>query len=216
MLIDDHLLLLEAGSLREFVEIVALDCGKFLARYEQFDPTSIFVAYLIVVDDGIAERLVLLDEPDGLVFEVVVLYESHCGPDARDNEYDHHHCNNPLGPFLRLAVAELHHIEAENLGREVGGEGDEHAVDKEEVESAEEIAHVAVRETISCRTHRRHEGCRYGHSGEHRALFLAALLEYSGAASEESDEHVINRRVCPRQKLGRVAEVQRGDEKVEA
>ena len=74
---------------------------------------------------------------------------------------------------------------------------------------------VSARKTEAGSTQRRHEGGCNGHSGEHRALVLAALLEYSRETAEEGNQNIINRRVCPRKELGRIVQAKRGDQEVQ-
>ena len=103
----------------------------------------------------------------------------------------------------------------QELGGYVGGQGYEHAIDEEKIQRSEEIVQVAVCKTIAGRTHRRHQGGRYRHTRKYRSLFLAALLEDACAASEKCNQHVVNSGVGSGQELGRIAQVERGDQKVE-
>ena len=103
----------------------------------------------------------------------------------------------------------------QELGGYVGGQGYEHAIDEEKIQCSEEIVQVAVCKTITCRTHRRHQGGRNGYSRENRSLFLAALLEDACAASEKCNQHIVNSGVGSGEELGRIAQVERGDQKVE-
>ena len=103
----------------------------------------------------------------------------------------------------------------QELGGYVGGQGYEHAIDEEKIQCSEEIVQVAVGQSIAGRTHRRHKGRCNGYSRENRSLFLAALLEDACAASEKCNQHIVNSGVGSGQELGRIAQVERGDQKVE-
>ena len=169
----------------------------------------------MVVDVAVAHSLVLVDEVADRDVALVVLNDADCGYDAR-NEYEkQQYAYGPAATALQARVGETYHRETQQFDDKEAGETDEDAVDAEEVEGAEGVVPVQGGDAEADRTERRHERGGDGNSGEHGTLLLSGGLEHSGRTAEEGDEYVIDRRVGPGQELGRVLQVERGEDEVE-
>ena len=143
-------------------------------------------------------EIVLLDHTDSRE------YAGH----YHDQQYE---CDSAFGQALTHSIHFFLHYkrEAKILGREESGQGDEDAVDKEQVQRSEDVMPVEQGDAVSDRTKRGHEGRRYGDTGDNGATFLAGCLKHARDAAEQGYQHVVNGRIGPCEQFRGVAEVQR-------
>ena len=138
----------------------------------------------VVVYDASAVCLALLNESNGILFEIVLPDEGDGRPDTWNDEKDDQYGTYSLCPSSRRLIIVFCLPESEVLYADVCGEHYEQTVDEEKIQCSEKVAQVAACQPESCRTKRRHQCSGYGHSGEDGPLLLPALLQNTCESSE--------------------------------
>lgn len=214
VLMDDDLGARDADFLRIQVEPLAGGGFQLLAGQIQLNGGGLALDVgVIVIDEALAQVLVLLDEEPGVAGEVVVLDHLDGGEHAWDQQDEEDH-GDPARIALPLPLIVGHGGEVQQVAyRHEGRQGDEYGVDDEKVEGADDEVPVQVRDAVAHRTQRRHEGGGDGHARNHgAALLFAGVLQDAGETAEQGDEYVVEGRVGARQQLGLVLQLQRREQ----
>ena len=169
-------------------------------------------ADLVVIDIARSKGLVVVHEPFGIDGEIVFPDYCHGRPDAGyHHEGNHDPCDSGTACIHALILIP-DRMEPQIFRCDEHRQGDEYAVDEEEVESAHDIVRVESRDSEAHGAEWGHQGCRDGHAGDHGAAFPAGVLKHSGDTAENGDQDVVDGRIGTRQKLCRMLKVQRRDE----
>ena len=244
-LLDGRLFVVGLGRLQlpyevqQAVALRALDEREVIVREVVVGQPLLGRSYLRVVhfasDDGYAQQLgiavnvlrddlrarprqFVLDEASYVLVEEALANERE-GHNAGRNQsqYDGGHEDMPSasGAFGQdfLMLLKPHQSHAQE-----GSRCNEHRINKEEIEGAEEEQPLTRGKSIARCTQWRHEGCGDGHARDDIS-FAACCDGYdTSCAAEEGDEHVVERWGGARQQfalrllIGREQEVERGGE----
>ena len=99
--------------------------------------------------------------------------------------------------------------EVQEPDREVRSQGDEHTVDKEQVQRSTGVLPVPVGYAVPYGAQWWHKCRSNGHAGHDRAFVLTREFEYTGYAAKERNQHIVDRRVGTCQQFGRIIRLQR-------
>ena len=99
--------------------------------------------------------------------------------------------DNTLYIFFPDGIYKTLFGEMHELYPQRGSETDEHAVDKKQVECSPEIVHIAVCQTESRGTERRHQCRSNGHAGYHVPLLFGRDGDKSRQSTEKCNQYVV-------------------------
>ena len=197
------------------VQTLLVGRRQFLSREKQFDGRGLRAHIdLVVIDETLAQSLVLLHDLARVNLEVALLDDVERGNQTRDDNHDENH-RHPGGfetVFRAQGVGDGRVFEV--LDPEESRQRDEDAVDDKEVERAADIGPVH-REAIAHRAERRHQGGRNRYAGKHRSLALAGVFQDAGQAAEECNQHVVNSGVGAGQQFRRILQAEGAEEEIQ-
>ena len=166
----------------------------------------------MVVDEAFAEVLVVGHQAFGVDGEIVFLDDADGGDDAGDDDEEQDEVDRGLGQAVLRLSRGFDDGEPEIFHGDESGQGDEDAVDEEEVERTEDDGAFPDGDAVAHGAERRHEGCGDGHASDNAALVLARGLDDARQAAEEGDEHVVDGGSGSSQQLRRVGQTQGTEE----
>ena len=169
---------------------------------------------LVIIYETVPYGTVRINEGCNFLVKIILLHQHDSRPYARNQEHQNQESSHSLCPQPEALIRIFNFLETEIPDQEICSHCNEQAIDAEKIESTEEGTEITDRKSVTGCTQWWHQGCSNGHSREDCTLFLPALLEDTGKATEQGYHHIKYCRARSCKKFCRVTQAERSDYKV--